>query len=174
MLSSPAFHCFLPHRSKYFSQRHSVVQHWTTSWMIGVLGFNSWRGLGNFLFTTASRTVLRPTQPPSQWVPRALSLGVKRPGRETDNSPPSSAEVNNAWSYTSNSPICLHGVYSVKRRHRDNFTFAFTLLFSQIPLICVLPVVRKKIIISARNMCTCYFSYISSSYYRRDGSEVNC
>jgi hypothetical protein len=28
-----------------------------------------------------------------QWVTRALSLGVKRPGREADHSPPSSAEV---------------------------------------------------------------------------------
>jgi hypothetical protein len=27
--------------------------------------------------------------------------GVKRPGREADHSPPSSAEVTNAWSYTS-------------------------------------------------------------------------
>jgi hypothetical protein len=34
-----------------------------------------------------------PTQPPIQWVPEALSLGVKRPGREADHSPPSSAEV---------------------------------------------------------------------------------
>jgi hypothetical protein len=33
------------------------------------------------------------TQPPIQWVPGALSLGVKRPGREADHSPPSSAEV---------------------------------------------------------------------------------
>jgi hypothetical protein len=31
-----------------------------------------------------------------QWVPGALSLGVKRPGREADYSPPSSAEVKNA------------------------------------------------------------------------------
>jgi hypothetical protein len=30
-----------------------------------------------------------------------ISLGGKRPGREADNSPPSSAEVKNAWSYTS-------------------------------------------------------------------------
>jgi hypothetical protein len=51
------------------------------------------RGLGNFLFTTASRMALGPTQPPIQWVPGALSLGVKRPGREADHSPPSSAEV---------------------------------------------------------------------------------
>jgi hypothetical protein len=40
----------------------------------------------------------------------ALSLGVKRPGRETDHSSPSSAEVKNAWSYTSTPPIRLHGV----------------------------------------------------------------
>jgi hypothetical protein len=40
-----------------------------------------------------SRTALGPTQPPIQWVPGALSLGVKRPGCEADHSPPSSAEV---------------------------------------------------------------------------------
>jgi hypothetical protein len=43
--------------------------------------------------TTASRTALGPTQPPIQWVPRALTLGVKWPGREADHSLPSSAEV---------------------------------------------------------------------------------
>jgi hypothetical protein len=52
------------------------------------------RGLGIFLFTTASRTALGPTQPPIQGVPGALSLGLKRPGREADHSPLSSAEVN--------------------------------------------------------------------------------
>jgi hypothetical protein len=62
------------------------------------------------LFTTASRTALGPTQPPIQWVPGSLSLGVKRPGREADHSPPSSAEVENVWSYTSAPPIRLHGV----------------------------------------------------------------
>jgi hypothetical protein len=29
-----------------------------------------------------------------QWVPGALSLGVKQPGREADDSPPSSVEVS--------------------------------------------------------------------------------
>jgi hypothetical protein len=67
-------------------------------------------GLGIFLLTTASRTALGPTQPPIQRVPGVLSLGEKRPGREADHSPPSNAEVKNAWSYTCNLPIRLHGV----------------------------------------------------------------
>jgi hypothetical protein len=57
------------------------------------LGFDSRRGLGIFLFTTASRTALGSTQPPIQWVPGAIFLGVKRPVREAGHSPPSSAEV---------------------------------------------------------------------------------
>jgi hypothetical protein len=58
-------------------------------------------GLGIFLFTTASIPALGPTQPPIQWVRGALFRGVKWPGREADYSAPSSAEVKNAWSYTS-------------------------------------------------------------------------
>jgi hypothetical protein len=48
---------------------------------------------GIFLFTTKSIPALGFTQPPIQWAPGASSLGVKRPGREADNSPPSSDEV---------------------------------------------------------------------------------
>jgi hypothetical protein len=40
----------------------------------------------------------------------ALSLGVKSPGREADHLHPSSAEVKNAWSYTSTPPVRLHEV----------------------------------------------------------------
>jgi hypothetical protein len=83
---------------------------WAMGWTIGVLGFDSRRGLEIFLFTTASRMALRPNQPPIQGVPGALSLGVKRPGREADNSPSSSAKVKNEWSYTSTSSTRLHGV----------------------------------------------------------------
>jgi hypothetical protein len=48
-------------------------------------------GMGKiFLSSTASRSALRPTQLPIQWV-----LRVKRPGREAEHSPPSSAKVKN-------------------------------------------------------------------------------
>jgi hypothetical protein len=66
---------------------------WATGWTIGVLGFDSRRGLGIFLFTTVSTVALGPAQPPIQWVPGSLFLGVKRPGREADHSLPSIAEV---------------------------------------------------------------------------------
>jgi hypothetical protein len=63
------------------------------NWTIEVLGFDSWRGLGIFLFTIAPRTAVGPTQPPIQWVPGVLFLGEKRLVRESDHSPPCSAEV---------------------------------------------------------------------------------
>jgi hypothetical protein len=87
---------------------------------IGVLGFNS-GGVGIFLFTTASRTALEPSQPPIQWIPGAFSLGIKWLGREPDHSPPSNAEVKNAWSYTSTPQYVFMAWCLVK--HRDNFTF---------------------------------------------------
>jgi hypothetical protein len=74
-------------------------------------------------------------QTPIHWEPGALTPGVKRPGREADNSPPSSVEVRNAWNYTSTSPTrpswCLikedvfMAWYLVK--HRDNFTLPLSL-----------------------------------------------
>jgi hypothetical protein len=44
------------------------------------------------------------TKPPIQWVAEALSLGVKRPGREANHSPPASAEVKKMWMYGSTPP----------------------------------------------------------------------
>jgi hypothetical protein len=68
-------------------------------------------------FSTVSRRALGFTQPPVQWVRGALSLGTKRPGCEADLS---SAEVKNAWRFTSTTPIRLHGV--VLRKHSDCVT----------------------------------------------------
>ena len=42
-----------------------------------------------------------------QWILVTLSLGAKRPGRETDHSPPSTVEMKNERSDTSNTPYAL-------------------------------------------------------------------
>jgi hypothetical protein len=84
-LSSP---CFITSVRSY-SGAGIAEGAWATGWMIG--GSSPGRGC-EFLFT-ASRPAQSPTQPPSQWVPGALFLSVKRPGREADLSPPPSAEV---------------------------------------------------------------------------------
>ena len=44
-------------------------------------------------------------------------MGVKRPGREVDQSLPFSVEFKNEWSHTFAPPLLLHG------GHRDDFTF---------------------------------------------------
>jgi hypothetical protein len=64
-----------------------------------------------------------------QWVPEVLSLGIKPPVCEADHSLPSVVEVKNGRSYTSNRPLCLHGVdertnhydvYISRKYHADN------------------------------------------------------
>jgi hypothetical protein len=71
---------------------------------------------------TASKTALGPTQPPIQWVPGAVSLGVKRPGHEADHSLPSSAEVKECVELYLHSPNTPSWP-GAQLKHRDNFTF---------------------------------------------------
>jgi hypothetical protein len=82
------------------------------------------RGVGIFLFTTASRTALGPTQPPIQWVQGALSSGVKQQAREADHSPPSSAEVREWVELHLHSPN-THSWRGAQLKHRGNFTHAW-------------------------------------------------
>jgi hypothetical protein len=76
---------------------------------IRVLGFNSWRGAGNFSFhRVQNSSVAHPTSHP---VGRGGSFpGVKQPGCEADCSPPSSAKVEECVELYLHSPIRLHGV----------------------------------------------------------------
>jgi hypothetical protein len=55
----------------------------------------------NFPLSTPSKLALGTTQTHIQWAPGALPTGVKRPGREADHSPPTSAEITKMWIYTS-------------------------------------------------------------------------
>jgi hypothetical protein len=87
-----------------------------------------------FLLTTASRRVLGPTKPPIQWAPSALSLGVKLPGREADHSSSSSAEVKNAWSYTS-TPQCAFLAWCSVKAQAQRLIALQELLIN--PVLCV-------------------------------------
>jgi hypothetical protein len=78
--------------------------------------------MGYFFFTTASRQALgTTTQPPIHWVPGAFTLGIKRPVREGDHSPQSSAEVKDAWSIPPLPQYVLMAWSLIK--HGDNFAF---------------------------------------------------
>jgi hypothetical protein len=78
--------------------------------MTGVLGFNSRQGLGIFLFATASRMSIVPTQPPIQWVAGAFSLGQSDGGVKLTTHLHLVPRSKNEWRYTSTPPIRLHGV----------------------------------------------------------------
>jgi hypothetical protein len=56
-------------------------------------------------------------QPPIQWVPGALSQGVKRPWREGDHSLPSSAEVKGVEPYLHS--LNTHSWRGAQLKHSD-------------------------------------------------------
>jgi hypothetical protein len=62
------------------------------------------------VFSTRQRSDrLRPTLPPIQWVPGTIFPRLKRPGREAEHSPPSSAEVKYGGTLPP-LPIYFHGI----------------------------------------------------------------
>jgi hypothetical protein len=84
-------------------QRDDKIFRGSASWA-GRPGFDSPAGVEFYLSSIASLPA-RGAQPPIQWVPEALSPGLKRPGRVANHSPPSNAEVKNGGdTRTSNPP----------------------------------------------------------------------
>jgi hypothetical protein len=92
-------------------------------------------------FPRRGRDSFLPPRPDLLWGPafspmgtESTSPGGKRPGREADHSPLSSAEVKKTWSYTSSHPYvfmawCLIKGYVFMAqdlfKHKYNFTFTF-------------------------------------------------
>jgi hypothetical protein len=76
-----------------------VVQ--ATGWTAEGIGVLFPAGARYFLYSTASRPSLGPTQPPIQSVSRAVPPGVKRSRREAYHSPSNIAKVKNTWISTS-------------------------------------------------------------------------
>jgi hypothetical protein len=95
-------------------------------WTIGVLGFDSRRGLGISHFTTAFRMALEPTQPPIQLVPGALSLGVKWPGVKLPTHLHVVPWSKNEWSYTSTPQHALMAWCSLKNTGTLHLQYMFS------------------------------------------------
>jgi hypothetical protein len=71
----------------------------------------------DFIFSTTHTPILGPTEP-IQWIPWVSSSGVKRPGHKIHHSCTYSADVKNAWSYTSTPSYVFMTWYLIK--HRDD------------------------------------------------------
>jgi hypothetical protein len=81
-------------------------------------GFDPWQRQEIILFSIISRPALRPTQPPTQWVPEEW---LKRQGREIYHSPPSRAMVTNDGAIAP-LPVRLPETFNYTQlRPRDNF-----------------------------------------------------
>jgi hypothetical protein len=128
-----SFSKYLPWQAMHFLQRSThfsktcCTQLITSKFLASELPFRGWkilqiawdeiwiefcfrRRLGIFLFNTASRTALGPTQPPINWVPGALSWGWSGRGVKLTIHLHLVPRSKNEWSYTSTPPIRLHGV----------------------------------------------------------------
>jgi len=100
--------------------------------MIRVRGFDSQWGLGIFLFSTMSRVAMGLNQPPIQWVLGGLfPCGVKRPERELTTHL-HLVPRSNEWSFTSTPQYAFMVLCSVKTKHRDTFTFTYSLCINRI------------------------------------------
>jgi hypothetical protein len=63
--------------------------------------------------------------PPFQWPSGTLFRETRRPGRESDNSHPSSAEVKKSWGLYVGSSITLHAILLNYKGIGDILTFRF-------------------------------------------------
>jgi hypothetical protein len=81
-------------------------------------------GASFFLYPTASKLALGPTQLHIRLILGALSPGIKWPGHEADHSRASSAEFKNGVAIPALRHMSSwHKIYLIK--HRDNFTSTF-------------------------------------------------
>jgi hypothetical protein len=104
------------HRDNFtFTFCHKVeypncILRWATGWTIGVVGSIPGGGWEFFSSPPCPKRLWGLPSHLSDGFRGDLSLGVKRPGREADHSPSSSAEVKEWVELCIHSPICLHGV----------------------------------------------------------------
>jgi hypothetical protein len=119
-------------------------------------------GAGNFFLHRRVRNGSGAHPASYQWVSGTLSLGVKRPGREADHSPPPSADVKEWVELYLHSPSTPPW-RGAKLNHRDNFTFTFTMEKDSEGIICGIPLALTRTTYDSQdNRC----SNLSTSEYK--------
>jgi hypothetical protein len=98
-----------------------IAQLYSAGQQAGCSGVPVPAGAGNFSPYHRVQTGSGPHPASYPMGTRGSFPGVKRPGREADHSPPSSAEVKNVWSYISTSQCAFMAWCSVK--HRDTLPY---------------------------------------------------
>jgi hypothetical protein len=95
-----------------------------------LVNWNSLHRCGkSFVFAIRSRAAMVMTQPPCQWLPGTLTLGVKWLVHEDIHSTPSHIIVSRTWAFTSTFPIFLHSmVLDIGTILPDVFTFTCSFL----------------------------------------------
>jgi hypothetical protein len=102
-----------------------ITQWYSSGLRTGWSGVRVPTGTGNFSLHHRVQTgsVSHPASYPMGT--EALSLGVKRPGREAGHSPPYSAEVKECVELYLHFPNSFSWGGAQLKQHRDNFTFTF-------------------------------------------------
>jgi hypothetical protein len=92
----------------------------------------------------------------------ALYPGLRRPGHEADHSPPSSAEVKDAWRYTSISSIFLHGVVLSLKKAQGQIYFTFLLKLQHVSsLNCASCILHSRLIrLNAIYICQSFHGFV--------------
>jgi hypothetical protein len=106
-----------------------IAQRYSTVLRAGWLGVRVPAGAGNFSLYHSVQTGSGPPLASYQMGTGGSFPGVNWPGREADLSPPSSAEVKNAWNYSSTPPIRLHVMVLSCKKSTGATLLYFTLLY---------------------------------------------
>jgi hypothetical protein len=74
-------------------------------WGISVKKWRAiWRHFRSLVYMWCQINSVQTSSGAAQWVPGALSQGIKWPEHESNHSPPSSADVKKTYVYTSTAP----------------------------------------------------------------------
>jgi hypothetical protein len=148
-----------------FDTMHSLAC-WLENW-----GHNGRNKVTLFLVSVETWHVWSTWRISAKWVPGSLSPGVKRPGREVDHSPPTSAEVKKVWIYTSAAPYAFMAWCLISRAQEQLYLYTVEFLglgISPLQGLCLHTQQHRYRINAHRHLC---LEWDSSPRYQRSSAR---